>query len=124
MTYEKRIAIAMRQRLEQSKQDNPDIKSEVFSSSEEFLNAYEKRIAEKKHGGSYQTSLNDFGANEIPEPKVNWFDIYVKKEKEFIKSIRDIDAKMNFIIRTLGEVEQRLLSKMEYLEHRIDSLNE
>ena len=61
---------------------------------------------------------------EPETPKVNWFDIYVKKEKEFIKSIRDIDAKMNLIIRTLGEVEQRLLSKMEYLEHRIDSLNE
>jgi hypothetical protein len=68
----------------------------------------------------YASSFDEFRAKGIPEQKVNWFEIYVKKEK----SIMDLDEKMNLMIRTMGNLEKVLMSKMEYLEHRIDSLND
>lgn len=68
--------------------------------------------------------FNNFNEVYPTEPKVNWFEIYVKKEKAFEKSIRDLDEKMNLMIRTMGQLEKTLLAKMEYLEHRIESLNE
>jgi hypothetical protein len=64
----------------------------------------------------YASSFDEFRAKGIPEQKVNWFEIYVKKEK----SIMDLDEKMNLMIRTMGNLEKVLMSKMEYLEHRID----
>jgi hypothetical protein len=68
----------------------------------------------------YASSFDEFRAKGIPEQKVNWFEIYVKKEKSFEKSIMDLDEKMNLMIRTMGNLEKVLMSKMEYLEHRID----
>jgi hypothetical protein len=68
--------------------------------------------------------FEDFRQIYPSEPKANWFEIFVKKEKSFEKTIRDLDEKMNLMIRTIGQLEKALMTKMEYLEHRIDSLNE
>lgn len=70
----------------------------------------------------YSDSFSEFTDPIVP--KANWFEVYIKKEKDFNKAIRDIDLKISLLVRTLAETEQRIMSKLERLEDKIDYMDE
>jgi hypothetical protein len=70
----------------------------------------------------YSDSFNSF--TEPAEQRANWFEVYLSKEKQFERAVKQIDEKMNLMLRSFGEFENRLLKKIEYLEDKIDYSNE
>jgi hypothetical protein len=71
--------------------------------------------------------LDELWAESIKEeknqpPKANWFEIYVKKEKEFQKAISLIDAKIDFVLCSTGDGYKLLSEIITHLDAKIDFL--
>jgi len=74
---------------------------------------------------SYKRMLDELKATpEDQKPKVNWYDIYMKREKVFRSLFNHIDRNLTYIRMEMTASEERLMKKIEELEQKIDSLNE